>query len=142
MHVYVSLQPELIHLFKKYGYDNTSFIATMTEADLQRIGIKERTQRNLFIRRINNLQQFSFAASIPVCYKFYFIVPQYMNITTKFSTLKLLFFSFSSGPQFLRLWTGNVNRFRGLLVPRPDWITVLYLFGTLGLHRQINISKF
>ena len=25
-----------------------------------------------------------------------FIVPQYMNITTKFSTLKLLFFSFSS----------------------------------------------
>ena len=24
------------------------------------------------------------------------IVPQYMNITTKFSTLKLLFFSFSS----------------------------------------------
>jgi hypothetical protein len=68
----------------------------MTEADLQRIGIKERTQRNLFIRRINNLQQFSFAASIPVCYIFYFIVPQYMNITTKFSTLKLLFFSFSS----------------------------------------------
>jgi hypothetical protein len=27
---------------------------------------------------------------------FHFIVPQYMNITTKFSTLKLLFFSFSS----------------------------------------------
>ena len=27
---------------------------------------------------------------------FIFIVPQYMNITTKFSTLKLLFFSFSS----------------------------------------------
>jgi hypothetical protein len=28
-----------------------------------------------------------------------------------------------------------VNRFRGFLVPRPDWIKVLYLFGTLGLHR-------
>jgi hypothetical protein len=32
----------------------------------------------------------------------------------------------------------NVNRFRGFLVPRPDWIKVLYLFGTLGVHRLIN----
>ena len=36
---------------------------------------------------------------------------------------------------YVRLWTGNVNRFRGFLVPRPDWIKVLYLFGTLRLHR-------
>ena len=43
-----------------------------------------------------------------------------------------------SGPQCLRLWTGNVNRFRGFLVPRPDWIKVLYLFGTLGLHRLLT----
>ena len=28
-----------------------------------------------------------------------------------------------------------MNRFRGFLVPRPDWMKVLYLFGTLGLHR-------
>jgi hypothetical protein len=31
-----------------------------------------------------------------------------------------------------------VNRFRGFLVPRPDWIKVLYLFGTLGLHRLLT----
>ena len=36
-----------------------------------------------------------------------------------------------------------MNRFRGFLVPRPDWIKVLYLFGTLGLHRLLTkISKF
>jgi hypothetical protein len=42
-----------------------------------------------------------------------------------------------------------VNRFRGFLVPRPDWIKGLYLFGTLGLHRLLmktlkfhKISKF
>jgi hypothetical protein len=43
-----------------------------------------------------------------------------------------------------------VNRFRGLLVPRLDWIKALYLFGTLGLHRLLTktlkffnkISKF
>jgi hypothetical protein len=44
-----------------------------------------------------------------------------------------------------------VNSFRGFLVPQPDWIKVLYLFGTLGLHRlltktlkfvkNLNISK-
>ena len=75
------------------------------------------------------------------------IVPQYTNITTKFSTLKLLFFSFYSCltiersivfKTMDRLWTGNVNRFRGCLVPRPDWIKVLYLFGTLGLHRLLT----
>jgi hypothetical protein len=31
-----------------------------------------------------------------------------------------------------------VNRFRGFLVPRPDWIKVLCLFGTLGLHRLLT----
>ena len=31
-----------------------------------------------------------------------------------------------------------MNRFRGLLVPRPDWIKVVYLFGTLGLHRLLT----
>ena len=42
-----------------------------------------------------------------------------------------------------------MNRFRGFLVPRPDWIKVLYVFGTLGLHRLLTktlkfhkISKF
>ena len=42
-----------------------------------------------------------------------------------------------------------MNRFRGFLVPRPDWIKGLYLFGTLGLHRLLmktlkfhKISKF
>ena len=42
---------------------------------------------------------------------------------------------------FLKDWTGNVNRFRGFLVPRPDWIKVLYLFWALGLHR-LNLKKF
>ena len=75
---------------------------------------------------------------------FIFIVPQYMNITTNFFTLKLLFFSFSSCfdywavHSFFEDWTGNVNRFRGFLVPRPDWIKVLYLFGTIGLHRLLT----
>ena len=72
-----------------------------------------------------------------------FIVPQYMNITTKFFTLKLLFFSFFSCLTIersivFRLWTGNMNRFRELLVPRLDWIKVFYLFGTLGLHRLLT----
>ena len=31
--------------------------------------------------------------------------------------------------------TGNVTLFRGILMPFPEWINVLYLFGTLGLHR-------
>jgi hypothetical protein len=31
-----------------------------------------------------------------------------------------------------------VNRFRGFLVPRQDWIKVLYLFGTLGLRRLLT----
>ena len=31
-----------------------------------------------------------------------------------------------------------MNRFLGFLVPRPDWIKVVYLFGTLGLHRLIS----
>ena len=31
-----------------------------------------------------------------------------------------------------------MNRFRGCFVPRPDWIKVLYLFGTLGLHRLLT----
>ena len=31
-----------------------------------------------------------------------------------------------------------MNRFPGFLVPRPDWIKVLYLFGTLGLHRLLT----
>ena len=53
-----------------------------------------------------------------------------MNITTKFSTLKLLFFSFSV------VWL--LNRFRGFLVPRPNWIKDLYVFGTLGLHRLLT----
>jgi hypothetical protein len=30
--------------------------------------------------------------------------------------------------------TGNVTRFHGILMPCPDWINVLYLFGTFGLH--------
>ena len=30
-----------------------------------------------------------------------------------------------------------MNRFRRFLVPRPDWIKVLYLFGTLRLHRLL-----
>jgi hypothetical protein len=34
-----------------------------------------------------------------------------------------------------------VNRFRGFLVPRPDWIKVLYLFGTLGLHRLFTKTQ-
>ena len=35
----------------------------------------------------------------------------------------------------------NVNRFREFLVPRPDWIKVLYLFGTLGLHRLLTKTE-
>ena len=31
-----------------------------------------------------------------------------------------------------------MNGFRGFFVPRPDWINVLYLFGTLGLHRLLT----
>ena len=31
-----------------------------------------------------------------------------------------------------------MNRFRGVLDPRPDWIEVLYLFGTLGFHRLLT----
>jgi hypothetical protein len=57
-----------------------------------------------------------------------------LYITTKFSTLKLLFFSFSSCLTIersivfnKRLWTSNVNRFRGFLVPRPHWIKVLFI---------------
>ena len=34
--------------------------------------------------------------------------------------------------------TGNVTLFRGILMPCPDWIKVLYLFGTLGLHRLLT----
>jgi hypothetical protein len=51
--------------------------------------------------------------------------------------IKIAIFSFSSCltiERSIKLWTGNVNRFRGFLVPRPDWIIVLYLFGTLGLR--------
>jgi hypothetical protein len=33
--------------------------------------------------------------------------------------------------------TGNVTLFRRILMPCPDWINVLYLFGTLGLHRLL-----
>jgi hypothetical protein len=33
--------------------------------------------------------------------------------------------------------TGNVTLFRGILMPCPDWIKVLYLFGTLRLHRLL-----
>ena len=33
--------------------------------------------------------------------------------------------------------TGNVTLFRGILMPCPDWINVLYLFGTVGLHRLL-----
>ena len=71
------------------------------------------------------------------------IVPQCMYITTQFSTFKLLFFSFSSCLTIdrsivFRLWTGNANRFRGLLAARADWIKVLYLFGTLGFHRILT----
>jgi hypothetical protein len=33
--------------------------------------------------------------------------------------------------------TGNVKLFRGILMPCPDWIKVLYLFGTLRLHRLL-----
>jgi hypothetical protein len=33
---------------------------------------------------------------------------------------------------------GNVTLFRGILVPCPDWIKVLYLFGTLRLHRLLT----
>ena len=35
----------------------------------------------------------------------------------------------------------NVNRFREFLVPPPDWIKVLYLFGTLGLHRLLTKTE-
>ena len=31
-----------------------------------------------------------------------------------------------------------MNRFHGFVVPRPDWMQVLYLFGTLGLHRLLT----
>jgi hypothetical protein len=34
-----------------------------------------------------------------------------------------------------------LNRFRGVLDPRPDWIEVLFLFGTLGLHRLLTNSQ-
>jgi hypothetical protein len=33
--------------------------------------------------------------------------------------------------------TGNVTLIRGILMPCPDWIKVLYLFGTLRLHRLL-----
>ena len=53
-------------LFKKHGYDDTSFIAGMTEIDLKRIGIKKRTQRNLLENRIKDLPDFLFEAAVPV----------------------------------------------------------------------------
>jgi hypothetical protein len=65
---------------------------------------------------------------VPVVDRNYYCIS--MNITTKFSTLKLLFFSFPV------VWL--LNRFRGFLVPRPDWIKDLYVFGTLGLHRLLT----
>jgi hypothetical protein len=34
--------------------------------------------------------------------------------------------------------TGNVTLFRGILMPCPDWIHVLYLFGTFGLHHLLE----
>ena len=37
--------------------------------------------------------------------------------------------------------TGNVTLFRGILMPCPDWINVLYLFGTLGLHRLLAKTR-
>ena len=33
--------------------------------------------------------------------------------------------------------TGNVTLFRRILLQCPDWINVLYLFGTLRLHRLL-----
>jgi hypothetical protein len=54
-------------------------------------------------------------------------------ITSSFLLLRKYFCTL-----FSRLWTGNVNRFHGFVVPRPDWIQVLYLFGTLGLHRLLT----
>jgi hypothetical protein len=64
-----------------------------------------------------------------------FIVPQYMNITTKFSTLKLLFLSFSSCLTIERsivfkTMDRNVNRFRGFSVLRPDWISFILIRNT------------
>ena len=66
-----------------------------------------------------------------------------MNITTKFSTLKLLFFSFSSCLTIERsivfkTMDRKCESFSRIFVPRPDWIKVLYLFGTLGLHRLLT----
>ena len=74
---------------------------------------------------------------------FHFIVPQYMNITTKFSTLILLFFSFSSCLTIERSIDFKTmdRRFHRFLVPRPDWIKVLYLFRTLGLHHILTKTQ-
>ena len=66
-----------------------------------------------------------------------------MNITTKCSTLKLLFFSFSSCLTIERsivfkTMDRQCESFSRIFSSRPDWIKVLYLFGTLGLHRLLT----
>jgi chitin synthase len=60
------LQAEYVPLFKKHGYDDTSFIASMTDIDLKRIGIKKRTQRTLLENRIKDLPDFLIEAAVPV----------------------------------------------------------------------------
>jgi hypothetical protein len=80
-------------------------------------------------------------------YIFLFILPQYMNITTKFSTLKLLFFSFSS----------CLTIERSIVFKTMDWQcesfsrifssatgldkSFIFIFGTLGLHRLLTKTE-
>ena len=70
-----------------------------------------------------------------------FIVPQYMNITTKCSTLKLLFFSFSScltieQSMVFKTMDRQCESFSRIISSGLD--KSLYLFGTLGLHRLLT----
>ncbi|XP_063437912.1 uncharacterized protein LOC134718963 [Mytilus trossulus] len=59
------LKTEYVALFKKHGYDDTSFIASMTETDLKRIGIKKKTQRTMLENRIKDLPDFLIEAAVP-----------------------------------------------------------------------------
>ena len=73
------------------------------------------------------------------------IVRQHMNITTTFSTLKLLFFSFSNCLTIERsivfkTMDRQYESFSRIFSSTTGLDKSLYLFGTLGLHRLLTKS--
>ena len=59
-------QPRYAPLFKKHGFDNTLFIAGMTETELRRIGVTSQGHLHFLLAQVTLIPAFEIEYKVPV----------------------------------------------------------------------------